>query len=122
MGGASQAHRWARLPVQWRPHQAKVSGSGWSRSPWAILKDEAARKKAVWESAEADLEARRVCKRAPLERPSVDCLRRASRSFRVGTARSYDAIHMRHFSLLPDEALEAWSLMMVLIVNQVCFV
>ena len=45
LGGASQAHRWSRLPVQWRPHQVKVRGSGWSGSPWAILKDEAARKK-----------------------------------------------------------------------------
>ena len=115
LGGASQAHRWSRLPVQWRPHQVKVRGSGWSGSPWAILKDEAARKKAVLESTEVDHEARRVCKQAPLERPSVDCLRRASKSFRAGTARSYDAIHMRQFSLLPDEALEAWSLMMVLI-------
>ena len=77
----------------------KVRGSGWSGSPWAILKDEAARKKAVWESIEMDHEARRVCKQAPLERPSVDCLRRASKSFRSGTARSYDAIHMRQYSL-----------------------
>ena len=37
LGGASQAHRWSRLPVQWRPHQVKVRGSGWSGSPWAIL-------------------------------------------------------------------------------------
>ena len=76
LGGASQAHRWSRLPVQWRPRQVKVRGSGWSGSPWAILKDEAARKKAVWESTEVDREARRVCKQAPLERPYVDCLRR----------------------------------------------
>ena len=54
-----------------------------------------------------------MCKQIPLVRPSVDCLRRASRSFRVGTARSYDAIRMRHFSLLPDEVLEALSYMMV---------
>ncbi|MFM7983485.1 MAG: hypothetical protein ACKPKO_29585, partial [Candidatus Fonsibacter sp.] len=62
-----------------------------------------------------DREARRVCRQTPLERPSVDCLRRASNSFRAGTARSYDAVHVKHFSLLPDEALEAWSLMMVMI-------
>ena len=81
MGGASLAHRWSRLPAQWRPHQVKDSKGGWSGSPWAVLKDEVARKRAVWESVDTDRDAKAVCRQCPLERPSVYCLRKAAKAF-----------------------------------------
>jgi hypothetical protein len=115
VGGAGGAHRWTKLQAPWRPHSVKAPGAGWSASPADILADEARRKAAVWECTELGEGGHLIIRQEALPEPAPKEILAAARTFSAGTARACDAVHMRHFSMLPKEGLQAWGRFFVLV-------
>ena len=114
-GGAGGAHRWTKLQAPWRPHAVNTPGSGWSASPADILTDEARRKALVWECSELGEGRQDIIRQEALPEPTPEEVFAAARTFRAGRARAFDAVHMRHFTMLPKEGLLAWGRFFVLI-------
>ncbi len=111
--GARNAHRYLRLPEQWRP-QPMVSPDGVLSSDPAKM-TAAYRKKYLerW-NGQAGEDAAAVPRtsapwmtsaRCALPKPTVDELRGASRGFSHGTAVAFDGFSMRHYALVSDEGL-----------------
>ncbi len=113
--GARNAHRYLRLPAQWRPQAVRAPDGILTADPAIVLqsyRDKYARR---WndgdlKAAEAATRARPPWADAPrcaLPRTSAADIRLASRAFAADTGVAFDGMAMRHFSLLKEGGLEA---------------
>ncbi len=113
--GARNAHRYLRLPQQWRPQPMRAPDGVLTSDPAKMVEayrlkyarrwnghaangtdvDIAPRQWAPWHDAE----------RCTLPKPSVEEIRESSKSFPHDTAVAYDGFAMRHYSIMSDECL-----------------
>jgi exonuclease III len=101
LAGAGRAHRWSRVPQAWRPQSVIREGIR-SALPVNVLQSEADRMAEVWESDQVTLP---IVRGEALPRLTPTELRSAAHTFATTTAQTYDGFHLKHFTLLSDEAL-----------------
>ncbi len=109
--GAAVAHRWTRVPSEWRPewvNEADLHGSKRpTASPDAILVAERSKWAAFWAPREGgDIDMPTWTEVPLLERPNVDLYRRAAKSFKKLTGLSAERLHPRDVGEMDDETLE----------------
>jgi len=119
VGSASKAHRFSREPEQWTPTTTQGDMGRATAAPKALLAEQVAGWSEVWQTSKGHpdrvfrwpehLEVRQH------DELGVASLRAASRSFPEETASTADGLHVRHFSLLSDEALLCLAKLFVLI-------
>ena len=108
-GGAGAAHKWSKSPVGWRPTVASHRGS-WSGLPTSILEQAADKYAGLWDSGPDSLVAPNhgrvheymLDDGAITGRQIIE----ASSSFSAHSAQTYDGFHVRHWSLLGEDACE----------------
>ncbi len=109
--GARNAHRFLKLPVEWRPTTTLQTDGVITADPLKLLEGYAAKYEQLW-NPEGDEEERtrstpwRSTTTQPLQRPSPEEIRAASRTFTHRTAVTFDGIAMRHYDMLSDAALD----------------
>ncbi len=112
--GARNAHRYLKVPQEWRPQAVRNPDGVVTASPAAIV--DAYRTKYVtrWNGSAdaAEQHAPRAkppwaeAKRCAMPRTNAEELRAASKAFSRDSAVAYDGLAMRHYSLISDEGLE----------------
>ncbi len=115
--GARNAHRFTRLPPQWRPQPLVAPDGILSADPGKTI--EAYREKYArrWnaDAERGDVDRPRTAApwqsapRCHLPRPSIEELRESAKAFPHDTAVSYDGLAMRHYAMVSDAALAALS-------------
>ncbi len=111
--GARNAHRFLRLPEEWRPTTVLDPDGVLTAAPTQLLEGYADKYSGLWNG-----HARAQCTAAPrkpwqeggntpLARPTPEDIRAAAKTFSTTTAVAYDGFAMRHYALLSNEALEA---------------
>ncbi len=110
--GARHAHRFLKLPVEWRPTTTLQCDGVVTADPLKLLEGYASKYDRLWNTAgeaTADSGSRRTpwseVVVEPLQRPSPEETRAASRSFSHRTAVTFDGFAMRHYDLISDSAL-----------------
>ncbi len=104
--GARNAHRYVRLPVQWRPTEVVTPEGVRTADPFAVLEDQRAKYSRLWKASD-DAGGYRWRERTAMPRLKAEELREASRRFRRRTASTFDGFHCRHYALLEDDGLDA---------------
>ncbi len=104
--GAKHAHAYLRLPAEWRPSTSTTSQGLPTADPAAILDGQREKYAKAW-ADDGDSGWYQSTKREALPRLAPADLREASRLFKRTTAIAYDGIHVRHYAMLSDGALEA---------------
>ncbi len=133
--GAKNAHKYLRLPTEWRPTTSITIDGVVTADPARLLQGYATKYDALWNGAERRRRAEgaagllvrgegggdgdrgdddatvtdppwRTTRTSPLSRPTPADIRAASRAFKHCTATAYDGIPMRAYDLLSDPALE----------------
>ena len=142
--GAGRAHRWTQLPESWRPAVAKKAPQDHNAEPIHLLNELHDKYKPLWKPAGVPIalpqrvmfpdwipRASRACSgvtstynlRAPSgcggdptnqQRITSKDVREASRSFRVGTAQTYDGVHVRHWASLEERGQDIVAKLMCL--------
>ncbi len=112
--GARNAHRYLKVPQEWRPQAVRNPDGVVTASPAAIV--DAYRTKYVtrWNGSAdaAEQHAPRAkppwaeAKRCAMPRTNAEELRAASKAFSRDSAVAFDGLAMRHYSLISDEGLE----------------
>ncbi len=110
--GARNAFRASRLPEAWRPTTAEEPDGTISGDPLKLLDAQRREYAALWKAEEGRGKVWKWASNDALPRPTAGELRSASRSFSLGTSQTYDGMHVRHFSLLSDAALETLAAIM----------
>ncbi len=103
--GAKNAHAFLRLPAEWRPTTTEDVLGLPTADPAQILDGQRRKFVAAW-NADDDCGRYVWEERDALPRLLPSQLREASKSFKKGTAIAYDGVHVRHYSMLCDGALE----------------
>ncbi len=114
--GARNAHRYLRMPAEWRPTTALTVDGVVTADPAVLLQTYSTKYDALWNGASGAEGGRGgdngraappwvTTRTEPLPTPTPAELRAASRSFRCNTATAYDGIPMRAYDLLSDAAL-----------------
>ncbi len=108
--GAAAAHRWTRIPSEWRPDTVEELVDGaWTitADPGAVVEEERIKWAALWSpdgTANTDLEwGNATC----LARPSIEQFRRAARSFPRKTGVGVEGITPSDFDALDDDGIES---------------
>ncbi len=112
--GAKNAHRYLRLPAQWRPQPMADADGILSSDPAKLVEAYRTKYLGRWNGqagGEAEAAPRPTApwyhaQRTALPRPTVSELREASRAFSEDTAVAFDGFSMRHFAMLSDNGLE----------------
>ncbi len=112
--GAKNAHRYLRLPAQWRPQPMADADGILSSDPAKLIDSHRSKYLGGWngqagEGAEATPRASApwyLAQRSALPRPTVKELREASRAFSEDTAVAFDGMSMRHYAMISDDGLE----------------
>ena len=104
-GGASRAHKWSKLPEQWRPVQVSRKANFSSR-PSAVLEGELERLEALWDSTDLPLEDWKWEGELTLGEINPAEVRGAARSFPCSSCSTWDGFHPRHFAMLTDSQLQ----------------
>ncbi len=104
--GARHAHAYLRLPAEWRPSTSTTPQGLPTADPAAILEGQRDKYAKAW-ADDGDSGWYQCAKREALPRLSPEDLREASRLFKRNTAVAYDGVHVRHYALLSEGALEA---------------
>ncbi len=112
--GARNAHRYNRLPEQWRPTTTTRPDGIITADPSNLVDGYRRKYAARWNGPDDGGAADRPRADAPwhkaprcaLPRPSASDIRAASKSFSKGTAVAFDGFALRHYAMLPDDALE----------------
>ncbi len=110
--GARHAHRFLKLPVEWRPTTTLQCDGVVTADPLKLLEGYVGKYDRLWNS-DAQATAEGGAKRTPwseavvepLPRPTPEEIRAASRSFSHRTAVTFDGFAMRHYELMSDDAL-----------------
>ena len=110
-GSARAAFGYSKLPMEWRPTEVLSRDGVVIADPSVLLDQEVDKYGEMWQAKSSGERLPRHQSREHLPRLEPDFIRQVSRSYKVTAARSYDGLHMRHFSLLGDDALKAWALM-----------
>ncbi len=108
--GARNAHRFLRLPTEWRPTTTVLNDGVVTADPLHLLEGYAQKYDKLWnpdarKSDADDAAPWKHVKVEPLPRPQPDELRAVARTFPHRTAVTFDGIAMRHYDLLSDPAL-----------------
>ena len=106
--GVGWAHRWSSRLTSWQPTRVwSLEKARWSGRPIDLLEAEQKRLSNLWHAVpqepvllQADLRGEDLAAISPEQ------LRAASRCFSKATARTWDGLHPRHFSLLEDAHLD----------------
>ncbi len=116
--GARNAHRFLRLPEEWRPTTVIVEDGVHTSSPLALLGMYLEKYQRLWHDEDDGAE---YCgdpdgwgRRVTLGAPSPAALRDASSAFLEDTSSTYDGFRLRQYRLMSDENLEVVSCMMVI--------
>ena len=112
--GAGKAHRWARLPMSWRPSGVQLGGA-WHAEPAKLLEAEAERKAQAWGCMETCYVADAGIRHQPLQKPTPSHMRAAARSFQEVVASTFDGVHVRHFGMLSDQAYEVLAILFLIV-------
>ncbi len=110
--GAKNAFKASRLPEAWKPTTAEEPDGTISGDPLKLLEAQRREYAALWMAEEGRAKEWQWASCDSLPRPSAGELRAASRSFRAETSQTYDGLHVKHFSLLSDAALETLAAIM----------
>ncbi len=111
--GARNAHRFLRLPEEWRPTTVVDPDGVVTAAPMEIIDGHATKYDRLWNGGGDAPTAAGGAKpwqsggHSPLQRPSPQDLRDAARTFAADTAVAYDGFALRHYCWLSDDALEA---------------
>ncbi len=119
--GARNAHRYTKLPPQWKPQPMTIADGILSADPGrtvAAYRDKYVRR---WNGPMAGEEVQRPRAHAPwhdaprghLPRPTVKELRESANSFPHDTAVAFDGLAMRHYGLISDQGLDALSYIVI---------
>ena len=100
---AAVAHRYSRLPKEWRPTEVKV-GTAVSANSCDLLKVESSRLQGLW-GCQPSPPAFDPVVLPPLPRAPPRVIRKAAATFAGGSAVASDGWHLRHYSWLDDRAL-----------------
>ncbi len=119
--GARNAHRYTRLPPQWRPQPMRTADGILSADPGQTIAAYRAKYVKRWNGPTAGPEEQRPRASAPwydaprchLPRPTVKEIRDSANSFPHDTAVSFDGIAMRHYGLITDQGLETLSFIVI---------
>ncbi len=109
--GARNAHRFLRLPTEWRPSTVITEDGVVTADPNELVKGYADKYHSLWNGATGKGDERtddvpwRGCNWEPLPRPTPDDIRNAAKTFATDTATAYDGFSMRHYSWMSDGAL-----------------
>ncbi len=127
--GARNAHRYLKLPAEWRPTTTLTVDGVVTADPRALLASYAAKYDDLWNKAARERERRRTelqsaqarlgakigggrpeppwrkGKATPLWRPEPGELRTIARTFRKDTVVAFDGVALRHYDMMSDEAL-----------------
>eukprot|EP00959_Pyramimonas_sp_CCMP1952_P342148 7167979-Pyramimonas_sp.AAC.1 len=98
-------HRFTKLQRKWQPTVVQAAPGIYSADPVKLLEAETVKLGGFWKASLTPPEAW-IPDRRCFERATPDQIRMASRSFSTHTAQSLDSLHVRHFCLLSDSALE----------------
>ena len=109
--GAGAVHRWAKVPVAWRPTTTLQCDGTVTSDPLGLLRSERDRWSTVWGSRSEALPSPSV-DRSALPRLRAEEIREASLKFNWRTSISVDGFHVRHFALLEDPGLEALAVLL----------
>ncbi len=110
--GARNAHRFLRLPDEWRPTTVLDMDGVTTAAPTELLRGYAKKYGALWngdapDAAGGDTDVPwRGARWEPLERPELGVIRAVARTFPLDTATAYDGLSMRHYAWLSDAALQ----------------
>ena len=114
--GAGRAHRFTKEPKPWKPTTVLVEGGRVSSDPQLPLAGLGIQWAEIWRAETVkegdpvgeDLLVSEHCGRGPpLDRASPAEPRALSRAYKAKSATSLDGFHMRHYSMLCDDALVA---------------
>ena len=105
--GASKAHKFSKIPEEWRPASVVRNGPVILADPISVVERETGKLRDIWGAT--DEAAPLNCEERMALEPFVpDQVREISRSMKQSGAVSADGFHMRHYSLLSDESLEVF--------------
>ncbi len=110
--GAKNAHKFLRLPEEWRPTTVIDPDGVTTADPLQLIEGYREKYDALWNQGEgraATDNDRKPWERGgnePLQRPTPAEIRAASRTFSTETSVAYDGFAMRHYEWLSDIALE----------------
>jgi hypothetical protein len=112
--GARNAHKYLRIPSEWRPEAVRTPDGIISANPAAVIASYRDKYVRRWNSSgDASAHDRPRNKppweqapRCALPRTCAEQLRAASREFAKDTATTFDGLAMRHYSLVTDAGLE----------------
>ncbi len=111
--GARNAHRFLRLPDEWRPTTVISLDGVTTAAPSELIMGYERKYSTLWNGGEDGGSGGggdppwRGRNSQPLPRPEPSALRAAARTFDYDTATAYDGFSMRQYEWLSDEALEA---------------
>ncbi len=123
--GARNAHKYLRLPEQWRPTTTLVADGVVSADPLRLLDGYRNKSKGLWQGSDADIAGQRRggdgaedrtdnharpwrnLDRQTLERMTPSQIRQAAATFKTSTSSTYDGFAMRQYTLLSDASLES---------------
>ncbi len=105
--GASNAHKATKEDVEWKAAVAKKSDGTVSSDPFSVLDALRRKYQDLWDAKDEPHEYAWKDVPPPLPTLTPAQLRDASGSFCVKTASTYDGLHVRHYRLLGDGALQA---------------
>ncbi len=109
--GARHAHRFLRLPEEWRPTTLLDPDGVITAAPTGLIAGYADKYNGLWNDGAAQSTSGHMGRpwqsggNAPLERPTPADIRAAARTFSTNTAVAYDGFAMRHYEWLSDGAL-----------------
>ncbi len=106
--GAAMAHRWTKVPEEWRPETVEADVDGVktvTANPGAVVEAERAKWEALWRPADVTSAQPRWGRATPLRRPTVEQFRRAARKFPRKTGIGVEGILPADFDALDDEGV-----------------
>ena len=113
-GCTSGAHRFSRVPHEWKPPEVFRKDGTRAESTAEILDIEAARYKAMWDASD---EPEPISYQDNYPRPKLepDRIRRVAKTFKRRAGVAPDEWHPRYIALLSNEALEVLATLCLLL-------
>ena len=123
--GAGKAHRWTKVPQAWKPNTARRLQADHDAEPLNLLSELSEKFQKIWEPAASPLPVPNCVvfpswlpadrrSHASHQTISAQDIAEASKSFRPGTAQTYDGMHVRHWASIEAEGQELLAQMMCL--------
>ncbi len=108
--GAAMAHRWTKIPEEWRPETVGIEVDGVQTitvDPGAVVDKERTKWEALWRPPGSARTVLRWGEAAKLSRPTVGDFRRAARKFPRKTGVGVEGITPSDFDALDDDGVDA---------------